>query len=91
LITSYIGFKSIIDIPSIYLGSINNMPVKGEIGGVSATRPRKSTERGANDVMWGHSFFNAIYVLCKFFFKTFYFYFFTFAVIFVPLVKVLKA
>jgi len=67
------------------------MPVKGKIGGVTATRPRKSTERGAGDFMWGHSFFNAIYVLCKFFFKTFYFYFFTFSVIFVPLVKVLKA
>lgn len=91
MITSYIGFKSIIDVPSIYLGSINNMPVKGKIGSVTATRARKSTERGVNDVMEGHAFFNAIYVICKFFFKTFYFYFFTFAVIFVPLVKVLKA
>jgi len=41
LITSYIGFKTIIDIPSIYLGSINNMPIKNKIGSVTATRPRK--------------------------------------------------
>jgi len=41
LITSYIGFKSIIDIPTIYLGSINNMPIKGKIGAVTATKPRK--------------------------------------------------
>lgn len=45
LITSYIGFKSIVDIPSIYLGSINNMPIKGKIGAVTATKPRKQENR----------------------------------------------
>jgi len=41
LITSYIGFKTIIDVPTIYLGSINNMAIKGKIGAVTATKPRK--------------------------------------------------
>ena len=41
LITSYIGFKSIIDIPSIYLSSINNMPIKDKLKTVTATKPRK--------------------------------------------------
>lgn len=88
LITSYIGFKSIIDIPSIYLGSINNMAIKGKIGAVTATRPRKAV-REENEYMLGHTLFNAIYVICRWFFNTFYFYFFTFSVISLPLTKVL--
>jgi hypothetical protein len=89
LITSYIGFKSIIDIPTIYLGSINNMAIKGKIGAVTATKPRKQANRGLNETFPGIWFANAFYVLCKFLFNTFYFYFFTFSVIFVPLAKVL--
>ena len=41
LITSYIGFKSIMDVPIIYYGSINNIAVKAEVGKVTATKGRK--------------------------------------------------
>ena len=89
LITSYIGFKSIVDIPSIYLGSINNMAIKGKIGAVTATKPRKQENRSDQEKMIGHSFFNAVYVIYRWFFNTFYFYFFPFSVISVPLATVL--
>lgn len=90
LITSYIGFKSIIDLPTIYLSSINNLPIKGKIGNVVCTKPRKQAERTPEETMYGHSFFNMIYVACQLFFRTFYFYFFPFTVIFLPLYVVLK-
>lgn len=41
LITSYIGFKVISDLPKIYLGSIGNLPIKGAIGKLTATKGRK--------------------------------------------------
>lgn len=90
LIAGYIGFKSIIDIPSIYLGSINNMPIKGKIGDLTANKPRKQANRAPEETFTGIWFANAFYVLCKFFFNTFYFYFFTFSVIFAPLFQILK-
>lgn len=89
LITSYIGFKSIIDVPSIYLSSINNMPIKGKIGTVTATKARKQSLRSQEETFTGITFCNVIYVVCKFFYNTFYYYFFTFSVIFVPIAAVL--
>lgn len=90
LITSYIGFKSIIDIPNIYYASINNISVKSDVGKVVATKGRKDL-RADDEKMIGHSLANAIYVLNKWFYNTFYFYFFTFSVISLPLANVLIA
>lgn len=41
LITSYIGFAAIINIPSLYLGSIQDLPVKAAVGKLSLKRGRK--------------------------------------------------
>lgn len=41
LITSYIGFKIISDLPKLYLSSINDLPIKGAIGKLTATKGRK--------------------------------------------------
>lgn len=88
LITSYIGFKSIMDVPNIYYGSINNIPVKAEVGKVTATKGRKDI-RSDEEKMIGQTFFNGIYVILKWFYNSFYFYFFTFSVISLPLTQVL--
>jgi hypothetical protein len=42
LITSYIGFGAIINIPTIYLASIDSLPVKASIGKLSSKTGRKS-------------------------------------------------
>jgi hypothetical protein len=39
--------------------------------------------------MGGHWFFNFIYLLMKWFYNSFYFYFFTFSIILAPMIKVL--
>lgn len=88
LITSYIGFKTIMDVPNIYFGSLNQIPVKAEVGKLVATKGRKDL-RSDNEKMIGHGLFNFIYVVFKWFYNTFYFYFFTFSVISVPFFKVL--
>ena len=41
LVTSYIGFACIIKIPSIYLSSIYEIPVKKAVGAVKLTKGRK--------------------------------------------------
>ena len=74
--------------PSIYYSSINNIPVKGEVGKVVATRGRKE-QRSENEKMIGHGIANFVYVLHKWFYSVFYFYFFTFSVISLPMAHVL--
>lgn len=76
------------EVPNIYMSSVNNLPVKGAVGKVTATRGRKEA-RGDGEKMICHGFFNFIYVLNKWFFNTFYFYFFTFSIIALPMTQVL--
>jgi hypothetical protein len=90
LITSYIGFKAIMDVPTIYYSSINSIAVKGDVGKVVATKGRKEL-RGDNEKMIGHGLANFIYIVHKWFYNVFYFYFFTFSVIGLPLTQVLIA
>jgi hypothetical protein len=44
LITSYVGFKVLMDVPNIYVKSLNplNLPVLGAIKKVTATQGRKA-------------------------------------------------
>lgn len=86
LITSYVGFKCIIEIPSIYLSGVTNVPVKAAIGKVTARRGRKDA---TDEKMHFHGLFNFIYVVNKWFFNSFYFYFYSFTVILLPLLQVL--
>ena len=87
MVTSYIGFACIIKIPSIYLSSIYEIPVKKAVGAVKLTKGRKQVEE--KDKIAGHWFFNTIYLMMKWFFNSFYFYFFTFTVVIVPMITVL--
>ena len=85
LITSYIGFKVISDLPNIYMSSIDNLPIKGAIGKLTATKGRKDP-KNEGKVHWLQT---TIYVLFKWFYHAFYFYFFPFCVIYLPLVVLL--
>lgn len=88
LIAAYIGFKTIMDVPTIYFSSLNQIPVKAEVGKITATKGRKDI-RSDEEKMIGHGLFNFIYVAIKWFYITFYFYFFTFSVIGLPFTKIL--
>ena len=86
LITSYIGFGAIINIPTIYLASIDNLPVKASIGKLTAKTGRKS---GQKESMPVHGFYNFVYLIHKWFYNSYYFYYFPFEVNFYPFFKVL--
>jgi len=67
------------------MGSINNLPIKGAIGKLTATKGRKDQlNEGKNPRI-----LNWIYSLSKWFYHSFYFYFFPFTVIYLPLVFLL--
>lgn len=89
LVTGAIGFKIIIDLPSLYYGAYN-APIKSKVGTLKATRGRKA-ERSDGEKMAFHFLYNILYVLHKWFFNVVYYYFFPFLVIFIPMVKVLRA
>lgn len=88
LVTAYIGFATIMNVPNIYFGSLNQIPVKGDVGKLTATKGRKDL-RSDEEKMMGHGLFNFVYVLFKWFYNSYYFYFFTFSVIAVPFTKIL--
>lgn len=85
LITGYIGFKVITELPKVYLSSISDLPIKGAIGKLTATKGRKDSKNiGKN-----HWLLTFIYANSKWFYHSFYFYFMPFMVIYLPLVVLL--
>lgn len=87
-IAGFIGFKCIIDLPSIYMNSYEEFPLKGAVGKLEVKRSRKSKEerpRMAYDLL-----FNIIYVIFNVLYKSVFFYFFPFATIVYPMVRSLK-
>jgi len=69
----------------MYLSSINDLPIKGAIGKLTATKGRKDeANKGRNSWL-----LTSIYVLVKWFYHTFYFYFFPFTIIYLPLLFLL--
>ena len=88
LIVGYVGFSTIMNVPNIYFGSLNHIPVKGDVGKVTATKGRKDL-RSDEEKMMGQGVFNFIYVMNKWFYNTYYFYFFTFSVIALPFTQIL--
>jgi len=89
LITSYVGFKVLLEVPNIYVKSLSplNVPVLGAIGKVTATQGRKA-QKTEGDVRF-RALFDFVYVTNKWFYNSFYFYFFTFVVIGLPFAKVI--
>jgi hypothetical protein len=80
------GFGAIINIPTIYLSSVEGLPVKGSIGKLTSKKGRKSNDK---EYFFLFFVFNAIYLLHKWFYNSFYFYYFPFVVNYYPFFKVL--
>lgn len=80
------GYGAVLSFPTTYMGAIHNFPIKAEIGAVKIKTGRKETYRSGNSLGF---LFNLVYVLAKWFYSSFYFYFFTLSFIFIPLVKIL--
>lgn len=80
------GYGAVLTFPSTYMGAIHNFPIKAEIGPVNVKQGRKETLKSENSLGF---LFNYVYVLAKWFYSSFYFYFFTLSFIFIPLVKIL--
>jgi hypothetical protein len=80
------GYGAVLSFPSTYMGAIHNFPIKAEIGPVIIKQGRKETYKSGNSLGF---LFNLVYVLAKWFYSSFYFYFFTLSFIFIPLVKIL--
>lgn len=85
VITSYIGFKVISDLPKLYIGSIQDIPIKAAIKPLVATKGRKD---GSNNIK-NHWLQTGIYCLTKWFYASVYFYFFSFGCIYLPLLAIL--
>lgn len=87
-VTGFIGYKAIIDIPSLYVNSFEELPIKGAVGKLELTRSRTKTEdRPRIQADW---LFNSVFVLANKFFKSIFFYFFPLATILLPMAKSLK-
>lgn len=85
MITSYIGFKVITELPKVYLASMSDVPIKAAIGKLTATKGRKDPQNNDKN----HWTLTLAYCLCKWFYHSFYFYFMPFMVIYLPLIFLL--
>ena len=62
--------------------------MKGDVGKLTLVKGRKDN-KADSDKFTGYEIANIVYVMIKWFYNSFYFYFFTFTVISLPLTSVL--
>jgi hypothetical protein len=87
-VTGFIGYKAIIDIPSLYLNSFEELPIKSAVGKLEVKRSRtKTTDRPKIDGDW---LLEGLYVASNVFYKTIFFYFFPLATVLTPMVRSLE-
>mmetsp|Transcript_4816 Transcript_4816/g.8259 ORF Transcript_4816/g.8259 Transcript_4816/m.8259 type:complete len:202 (-) Transcript_4816:33-638(-) len=88
VINGFIGYRLIMDIPTIYMNSYENLPIKAHVGKLEMKHSRTKSEKRAR--MTGDWFFNFVYVTCCIFYKSFFFYFFPFVTILQPMLHSLE-
>lgn len=86
-IAGFIGFKLIIDLPKIYMDSMEDFAAKGLVGKLTLKRSRRAEDRPKMQADW---LFNSIFVAFNVFYKSVFFYFIPFATILYPMAKSLK-
>jgi len=86
-IAGFIGFKLIIDLPKIYMESMEEFAPKALVGKLTLRRSRRAADRPKMQADW---LFNSIFVCFNVFYKSVFFYFIPFATILYPMVKSLK-
>lgn len=86
-IAGFIGFKLIIDLPKIYMDSMEEFAPKGLVGKLTLKKSRRAEDRPKMQADW---LFNSIFVAFNVFYKSVFFYFIPFATILYPMVKSLE-
>jgi hypothetical protein len=79
-IAGFIGFKAIIDVPTIYMNSHEDFPAKSLVGKLDCKRSRKERSKQSGDWL-----LNKVYVGINVFYKSVFFYFAPFATILYPM------
>ena len=87
VIAKFVGFGLILSVPGVLHGSMEGFEVSGSVGKLTLKKSRKTavSQQGGMTMGW---ILNVVYCLWKWFFISFYYYFFPFVVIFVPLAKI---
>jgi hypothetical protein len=83
VIAKFVGFGLILSIPKLLHGTMESFEVSSSVGKLILKKSRKDAVSKQGGVA-----LNLIYCLFKWFFISFYYYFFPFVVIFVPLAKI---
>lgn len=84
-IAGFIGFKCIIDVPTIYMNSHEDFPAKSLVGKLECKRSRSERTKQPGDWL-----LNKVYVGINVFYKSVFFYFAPFATILYPMLKSLE-
>ena len=84
-IAGFIGFKAIIDVPTIYMNSHEDFPAKALVGKLECKRSRSQRSKQSGDWL-----INKVYVGLNVFYKSVFFYFAPFATILYPMAKSLQ-
>lgn len=86
VIAKFVGFGLILSVPKLLHGSMESFEVPKSVGKLTLKKSRKAAvAQGSIAAAWT---LNLVYCLFKWFFVSFYYYFFPFVVIFVPLAKI---
>jgi hypothetical protein len=83
VIAKFVGFGLILSIPKLLHGTMESFEVQQSVGKLTLKKSRKEAVAKQGGVA-----LNLVYCLFKWFFVSFYYYFFPFVVIFVPLAKI---
>lgn len=87
VISKFVGFALILSVPGLLHGSMEGFTVPSAVGKLHLKKSRKAVVSGQDGLTFGFVL-NIVYCLFKWFFISFYYYFFPFVVIFVPLAKI---
>jgi hypothetical protein len=95
VIVKFAGLGLILTVPKLIVPSMEDFVIQKAVGKLTLTRSRKDMIKNQDKYISVESqrlscawFFNVIYCIFKWFWHSFYFYFFPFVVVFLPLIKV---
>lgn len=89
VITRFVGFALILNVPKLIIGSLEEFTIQKSVSKLVLKKSRKEakSEEGISKNMPFHCLYTMIYWLYKRFFTAFYFYFFPFVIIFIPMIE----
>lgn len=88
-ITGFIGYKAVIDLPTLYMNSLEDFDVKGCVGKLNFKRSRGKDQDRPRIPLFD-KLFNGVFTILNTFYRSVFFYFFPFAIILYPMAKSLE-